>query len=93
MRSQSIENSGVFNRQWKLGLLVPITSVHYCAQIYRRLMLRCQKGKDGLEITEKQQRIVLKRLVKQRKLYLSLLGRVSKTRRIVSENGRPEIFA
>ena len=35
---------------------------------------------------------MLKRLVKQRKHYLPLLGRVSKAQRIVSENGRPEIF-
>ena len=71
--------------QWKIvefltgsgswGLLLPITSVHYRhyrAQSYRRLMLGSQKGKNGWETTEKRQTIVLKRLVKQRKHYLSL---------------------
>ena len=57
------------------GLLLPITSVHYRhyrAQSYCRLMLGSQKGKNGWETTEKQQTIVLKSLVKQRKHYLSL---------------------
>ena len=40
----------------------------------------------------KRQRIVLKRLVKQRK-HLSLARSVSKTWRIISENGTPEIFS
>ena len=58
---------------------------------------RIPKGKNGRETTEKQlkrQRIdVLKRLVKQKNIFL-WLGRVSKTRRILSrENGRPKIFS
>ena len=40
--------------------------LHYRAQNYRRLMLGCQKGKNCREGTEKQQRIALKRLVKQK---------------------------
>ena len=51
----------------------PISGVHYyCTWNYRRLMLRYQKGKNGWETTEKWQRIVLKRLVEQRKHCLSL---------------------
>ena len=46
--------------------------VHYRAPNYRRLIPRCQKGKNGWETTEKWQRIVPNRLVKQRKHYLSL---------------------
>ena len=42
-------------------------------------MVGCQKGKNGTEITKRK---VVKSLVKQRN------GRVSKTGRILSENGR-----
>ena len=52
-------------------------------------------GQNGREITEKllqRQKIVLKRLVNQKNIFL-WLGRVSKTRRILSEIGRPEIIS
>ena len=42
------------------GQLALITAVHYRARSYRRLMLGYQKGKNGWETTEKQQRIVFK---------------------------------
>ena len=71
--------------------MVPITSVHYRAQNYRRLMLGCQKGKNGRETTEKRQRI--KDWLNKENISFLWLGRVSKTGRILSENGRPVIFA
>lgn len=66
-------------------------------QNYRSLTLGYQKEKMA-EIpqknSKKRQRITLKRLVKQRRKHLSLArSRVSKTRRILSENGKPEIFS
>ena len=54
-------------------------------QSYCKLMLRCQKVKMA-EKPQKKGKEVQKRLVKQRK------GKVSKTGRISSENGRLEIF-
>ena len=51
--------------------------VHFRTQNYRSLMLGCQKGKmtaKPQKNSEKRQRIVLKRLVKQRK-HLSLARR------------------
>ena len=69
--------------------------LHYRAQNYRRLILGCQKGKNCRESTEKRQKIALKRLVQQKtvKSHATRLVKVSKTGRILSENGRPEIFA
>ena len=46
--------------------------VHHCTRNYRRLMLRCHKGKNGWETTGKQQKIWLTGVVKQRKHNLSL---------------------
>ena len=57
----------------------PTSGVHYCTWNYRRLMLRYQKGKNGWETTEKWQRIVLKRLVEQRKHCLSLARKCFKS--------------
>ena len=54
-------------------------------QSYCRLMLGCQKSQNGWETTENRKRIVVKRLVEQRK------GTVSKTGRILSENGRFQV--
>ena len=51
----------------------------YCAQNYRRTMVGCQNGKNGRETTKRK---IVKSLVTQRN------GRVSKTGRILSENGR-----
>ena len=42
------------------------SQLKYRAQNYPRLMLTCQKGKNGRETTENRQRIVLKRLVKRK---------------------------
>ena len=70
--------------------------VHFRTQNYpMKSYARIPKGKNGRETTEKQlkqQRIVLKRLVKQKNIFL-WRGRVSKTRRTLSENERPEIFS
>ena len=55
-------------------------------QNYRKLMLGCQKGKMAVK-PRKKGKEVLKRLVKQRK------GKVSKTGRILSKNGRLVILA
>ena len=68
-------------------LLRSHSQLKYHTPNYRRLMLRCQKGKSGEETTEKRQRMVLKRLVKQGKTMSFKKGS-----RILSENGRPEIF-
>ena len=57
----------------------PIPGVHYGTWNYHTLMLRYQKGKNGWETTEKQQRIVL-RLVEQRKHCLSLARKSFKIR-------------
>ena len=46
--------------------------VHHCTRNYRRLMLRCHKGKNGWETTGKRQKILLTGVVKQRKHNLSL---------------------
>ena len=52
LRSQSRENSGVFNRQWRLlGLLVPMTSMYYRAQNYCRLKLGLQGKKTKITRT------------------------------------------
>ena len=73
-----MENSGVFNRQWKLR---PIGSYHISALSTLSSPKLSQahawipKAKNGWETTEKRQTIVLKWLVKQRKHYLSLARR------------------
>ena len=68
---------------------------HYRAQRFRRLMLGCQTGKNGPETTEKRQRIVQKRLVRQRKHCLFLARKSFKKQGgyFISKNERPEIFA
>ena len=62
----------------------------------RKCYARIPKGKYAWETTKKAKngewRIVLKRLVKQRKHYLSLARRVSKTRRILRLQYRSTIF-
>ena len=75
--------------------------MHYRVQSFRRLMLGCQKGKNGRETTEKRQTIVQKRLVRQRKHCLSLARKSFKKQgeyfirenMALGENGKPEIFA
>ena len=77
----------------KIQFLVPSRGnpVHYRVQSFRRLMLGCQKGKNGRETTEKRQ----KRLVRQRQHCLSLARKSFKKpgEYFISENGRPEVFA
>ena len=75
--------------------------MHYRVQSFRRLMLGCQKGKNGRETTEKRHTIVQKRLVRQRKHCLSLARKSFKKQgeyfirenMALGENGKPEIFA
>ena len=73
LRSQSMENSGIFNKQWKPRPIGPYHRVHYWAWSYCRLMLGFQKGKNGWETTEKKQRIVLKKTGRTKKT-LSFFG-------------------
>ena len=87
----------------KIQFLVPSRGnpVHYRVQSFRRLMLGCQKGKNGRQTTEKRQTIVQKRLVRQRQHCLSLARKSFKKQgeyfirenMALGENGKPEIFA
>ena len=87
--------------QWKIvefltssgswGQLVPITSVHYRGQSYRRIMLGYQTGKNGWEATEKRQRIVLKKdWCNKENIIFLWLGRVSNRENINKRKRRPE---
>ena len=72
--------------------------MHFHTQNYLSLVLGYQKGKmaekpQKNKTAKKQQRIMLKRLVKQGKHYLPLARKSLKTRRMLSENRRPEIFS
>ena len=71
--------------------------MHFCTQNYRSVMLEYQKGKMAekpQKNSQKQQRIVLKfkDWLNKENIVLFWLGRISKFTRILSENGRPEMF-
>ena len=89
-----MENRGVFNRQWKLRPVVP-----YHISVLPRPKLSQAHGSDAkrVKIAAKPQKNGNEsgqiRQVEQIKHIFLWLGRVSKTGRILSEKGRPEIFA
>ena len=97
----SMENNGVFNRQWKLRPIGPchIDSLsHQCITtpkiIAGSCSAGCRKGKNGWETTEERQRIVLKRTgytcnYKGNVIFLWLGGgSIKRNRGVSGQNGR-----